>query len=60
MPPTVKDDDARPSAPPLNDVENNVSSIPVVQAMPGPSSAHVAIPAFVCPSSSRPLSAVKS
>lgn len=45
MPPTVKDDDARPSAPPLNDVENNVSSIPVVQAMPGPSSAHVAIPA---------------
>lgn len=41
----MKDDDAHPSAPPLNDVENNIGSIPVVQAIPGPSSAHVAIPA---------------
>ncbi len=45
MPPTMKEDDARPSAPPLNDVESSVVSIPVVQAIRGPSSAHIAVPA---------------
>jgi hypothetical protein len=37
--------EALPSAPPLNDVENNIGSIPVVQATPDPRLAHVAIPA---------------
>ena len=46
MPPTMTVAKAHPSAPSLNDVENNIGSIPVVQATPDPRSSHVAIPAI--------------